>query len=49
MLVGLYRARRILIRLDPGLAIGEKFAGPFAGAATGLTGNLRLLDTQVFN
>ena len=35
MLVGLYRARRILIRLDPGFAIGESSAGPFSGAVTG--------------
>ena len=59
MLVGLYRARRIRIRLDPGFAIGESSAGPsrpprkrkrcgqVAGAVTGPTGNLRLLDIQM--
>jgi hypothetical protein len=27
---------------------GESSAGPFAEAVTGLTGNLRLLDTKMF-
>jgi hypothetical protein len=30
-------------------AIGKSSIGPFAGAVTCPTGNLRLLDTQMFN
>jgi hypothetical protein len=49
------------VRLDPGFAIGESSAGPsrpprkrercgqVAGAVAGPRGNLRLLDTQMFN
>jgi hypothetical protein len=36
------------VRLDPGFAIGESSAGPFAGAVTGSIDNLRLIDIQMF-
>jgi len=52
LLFGYYQlginGKKLVRYRDPGFAIGERSAEPFAWAATAPTGNLRLLDTWIF-